>query len=47
MFSGRHGRQQSITRRALERLRAAGLAATVPQGSLIDRAMATLPMGLD
>ena len=47
MFSGRHGRQQSITRRALERLRAAGLAATVPQGSLIDRAMATLPMELD
>ena len=46
MFSSRQGRQQSITRRALERLRAAGLATTVPQGSLIDRALTTLPMDL-
>lgn len=47
MLSGRDGRQKSITRRALEKLRAAGLAATLSRGSLIDRAMATLPMALD
>lgn len=48
LFSGRRGEaNQTITRRALARLRSEGLAATVAPGSLVERAMDTLPMGLE
>ena len=43
VFSSRHaGRLHSLTRRALEKLRAAGLATTIEHGQLIAQAMDTL-----
>jgi hypothetical protein len=43
VFTSRHaGRVHSLTRRALEKLRAAGLAATIEHGQLIAQAMDTL-----
>ena len=48
IFSDARGEGQlQINRRALERLRSAGLATTIERGSLLGHAMSTLPMALD